>query len=310
MKRNLLLLGLAALTGFTGARAEDVTPEAFKFNNQTSLTITDAQGGANSTNGNAPGSITAECGPGVASTFVPKLKAMNLNLVESKWGKLLMIKGEASSVEEGLSSAGLNTGWWNFCFMGPECEIDQVYRVTVQSMLVAADNADDSKFISATYLNGGNKKGDRADILASDSEGWYQTQLQATMGAKTSSYFRFGMPAGLMNECALYIYEVRFEKNPTGDIYNSSNEGDPGEENPIGWQATSLKPSFSTSNAFVTWGGGKVYINKAEGQQVEIYSVSGQRVASFVAKNNLQEVQLGAGIYVVNIAGESTKVVL
>jgi hypothetical protein len=310
MKRNLLLLAVAMMAGFTSVHAEDVTPDAFKFNNQTSLKITDAQGGANKTNTNAPGSITAECGPGVVGTFLPYLQAMNINLVDSKWGKLMMIKGTSSPVEEGASSEGLSTGWWNLCFIGPACELDQQYRVTIQSKLVCSASVADDKMINAVYLNGGNQKGAREGILANDSEGWYQTQLQSTMGATTSSYLRLAFPGGMMDGAALYIYEVRFEKNPDTELYNSSNEGDPGEENPIGWVSTGIKNNFSGSNAFVTWGGGKVFVNNAAGQTVEIYNVGGQRVASFVATDNLQEVSLGSGIYVVSVGGDATKVAL
>lgn len=315
MKKNLLFACMAMCAGVTNAYAEDLTPESFLFKNYEvgKFEISKAGAGANPIGMlDTPGTTVVACGPAVADVFLPVLKE-SACIVSSKWGNILMIKGKDSSVSEGIPASGsLNTGWWNFNFIGPKSVLSNTYRATIQMKLVTDMGADDGKVFKANYVTGGGNNmslGTREMIYVGD-EGWFQAQIEGTIGTTDPARLRIEIPGGVMDKSALYIYEVRFEKNPTDEAFNSPNDGTPGADRPYGAFETSINEISNAGDAFVTWGSGKIYINEAAGKQVSVYAVSGQQIASFVATENFQEVTLGTGVYLVKIEGQTTKVVL
>lgn len=315
MKKNLLFACMAMCAGVGNVYAEDLTPESFLFKNYEvgKFEISKAGAGANPTGMlDVPGTTVVACGPAVADAFLPVLKE-SACIVSSKWGNVLMIKGKDSSVGEGTPASGsLNTGWWNFNFVGPKSVLSNTYRATIQMKLVTDMAPDEEKVFKANYVTGGGNNmslGAREMIYVGD-EGWFQAQIEGTIGTTDPARLRIEIPGGVMDKSALYIYEVRFEKNPTDEAFNSPNDGTPGADRPYGAFETSVNEILNAGDAFVTWGSGKIYINEAAGKQVSVYAVSGQQVASFVATENFQEVMLGTGVYLVKIEGQTTKVVL
>ena len=305
-----------ALAVTSSAMSENLTPVAFNYKSLPvgKFEITAAGAGANPSGIDlgTPGHTVVGCGPAVAATFLPALKE-SACIVSSPFGNMLMIKGKDSSVTEGIASEGtLNTGWWNINFIGPKSEPNNIYRATVQMKLVTDMEANDTKTIKANYVTGGgnnNSLGTREVIYLGD-EGWFQAQIQGTIGTTDPARLRFEIPAGIMDKSALYIYETRFEKNPEEALYNSPNDGTPGEDKPIGATGTSIEDSFLPDGSFVTWGGSSIYINQAKGETITIYSLSGELVKQFRAASSLEEVTIASGVYLVRIGQDVTKVVL
>ncbi|MGL4292337.1 MAG: DUF6383 domain-containing protein [Bacteroidales bacterium] len=316
MKRNLLFVTMATCMSLSTVNAENVTPSNFLFKNLPigKFQITNAGSGANpNVDLDTPGDVVIACGPGAADKLIPVVKNCAC-IVGSKWGNLLMVKGQDSSVEEGIATPGsLNTGWWSINFIGPKSIASQKYRGTVQ-IKVVADVADESKLIDVNYVTGGGNNqslpGQARDVLAFGDTGWYQAQLEGTVGTTDPARFRVQIPGGAMDKSALYIYEVRFEKNPTEPIYNSPNDGTPGSDAPIGAVETSLNDFANHKGAFVTWEKGMIYINEAAGKSVVVYTVSGQKVKEFTAGSDFESLTLASGIYLVCVDGQTTKVAL
>ncbi|MEG1904158.1 MAG: T9SS type A sorting domain-containing protein [Bacteroidales bacterium] len=315
MKRNLLFACMATCIGSVSMNAENQTPSSFLFQNYPvgAFEISAAGPGANPTGLlDTPGHTVVACGPAVADQFLPALREC-ASIVSSKWGNLLMIKGKDSSVSEGIAaSSSLNTGWWNFNFIGPKSTVAQTYRGTIQMKLITDMAPNEEKVVKVNYVTGGGNNvslGTRETLYLGD-EGWFQTQIQGTIGTTDAARLRIELPAGMMDQSALYIYEVRFEKNPTEELFNSPNDGTPGADKPYGAIETSLNGVGAHSESFVTWETGKIYINQAADKQVSVYAISGQKVKDFVATENLVELSMNTGVYVVKIDNQITKVVL
>lgn len=315
MKKRILLTSAAALlfAATTSVLAQDQTPDKFVFAEKSvGAYAFDKWGlGANPSTISliTPGDVIICAAPAANEDFANAIGSA-LSIVNSEFGNILMIKGKDSSETPGIAATGsLNTFWWAVNFVGPQSVTGSTFRATTQMKLVTA-NTDDTKVVKFGYVTGQNNGiGEREVVYAGDA-GWFQAQIQGTIGSTEATRCRINFPGGLMDNSALYIYEIRFEKDPTEPLYNSDNETGIGMDKPLGTSITGIGDMMNDDQAFVTWGNSHIYINNAANEPVAVYSIGGQLVYKTIADKALVEIPMAKGVYVVKVGTKSTKIVL
>ena len=325
MKKRILLVSATALMLAANVSAQDVTPAKFKFQ-ELSLGEYMIDGFGKGANPEGivltdPGTVVCGLGPASANAAAFDEEGFNkmktaietgTSIVNSEFGHLLMIKGKDSKETEGNSATeSLNTKFWNMAFVGPESTSfkDKKYRATIQMKLVTDMEASETVVLKFAYVTSQNVGINEREVIYRGDKGWFQAQIEGTIGTTGATRCRVSFPGGLMDQSALYIYEVRFEAGATTELVNSPNDGTPGMDKPYGAAAVGLD-QLTGNSSFVTWDNTAIYVNNAISQNVEVYNIGGQLVYSAVADKNLMEISMAKGVYVVKVGSKSTKVVL
>lgn len=327
MKAKFLLLSALFMSaGFTATAAdEDVTPNIVKFDQQEVGQYDFFSASVQGSNPTAPYPETSTNGLAVLSggqvnpsTYTGINKG--IHIVDSEFGKMLLLKGNGSAERPDLQEANLLNGWWNMhIWTSPDFPVNTPVRFHC-CMKIVGDPVPANCKISITPYGGTDAN---APIPSTtnvfvytpwDTKWWpVYRDLDMTLitdGDKVPLRMKFEMGNSMAGR-AFYIYKIQFTANPSTECpsfdlmfdgwdYPDGSEGPSGVENVA-----------ADAQGFITWGGGTIYLNDmAIGSNVNIYSISGALVKSVKVTDAFMEVPVESGIYIVENSGKTTKVIL
>lgn len=75
-------------------------------------------------------------------------------------------------------------------------------------------------------------------------------------------------------------------------------------------QTTTADEAITTDAISITATTGQASIVNAEGETIVIYSLTGAKVKSLKATSSVETIELGTGVYIIQVSGNKTKKVL
>ena len=257
--------------------------------------------------------------------------------------KVLCMKGKDSTFPYGIASQedeGLKIGWWNMSFFTSSINVEKEKTIRFSVIFKLIENQPDltNGFITFdAYTFAGNnlynptslrtiyKSGDFIqryeddDSPVEDENGdyiydddlWQKFEFDYQAGDEA------GIPLRLMiafsnqntkfNNTTLLIKSITMTKDPSGDPENGKVK--------MSWDPTSvgiqdLKKGDIDEIRYVCEGNKVTFLNLNEGERVNVCSVNGQLIMSFIANGNNNTVSLNEGFYIVKAGSNVTKVIV
>lgn len=227
-----------------------------------------------------------------------------IQIVNSEFGKLMMVKGINSTETLGTNATGSVTGWWNLDFWTHKT----AYPVNTKVRLCCIVKAVPAKTMTLDLAYAGGVPFVTAKELYIDSDTqWYKTEVDIPgiedIAAKVPIRIKIAYKdaAGSTNGGAMYIANISLTANPEGEVNPDGEE----LQTPTG-----LESALAGDDMFLTWDDSNIYVNNAaEGEMISVYSINGSLVKTVKAESAFVEIPMIKGTYVVK-AGEKSVVVI
>lgn len=257
--------------------------------------------------------------------------------------KVLCLKGKDSTFPYGIASKesdGLKVSWWNMSFFTSSLNIENEQTIRFSIIFKVIENQPDltNGFITFdAYTYEGNnlynptslrtvyKSGDFIqrydddDSPVEDDNGnyVYDDDLWQKFEFDYQAGDAAGIPLRLMmafsnqnpkfNNTTLLIKSIKMTKDPSGDPEIGKVK--------MSWDPTSVgTQNLQKDNIdvikYVCEGNSVTFMNLNEGERVNVYSVNGQSIMSFVAGKNNNTVSLNEGFYIVKAGSNVAKVIV
>lgn len=324
MKTKTLLFSAAALLAVFSVNAanDDVTPSHFKFSEKEVGQFDFFQ---YSNQGSNPRNYSDdELKEGGFATLVgnnvknddASVEGINkgCHIVETEYGKMLLVKGFGSEEMPELEAADNLVGFMSFNMF-----TDKTFPTTVPVRFEMVTKIVGTPIGGNITVDIWNRNGVTENIPLPTTNA-YTTTCTKWMpvfgdlnregyGAESIPLrVKFNIP-GYSNFAgrAYYFARIKFTAEPTSEIPNVPADG---WDTPDG-TSSSVTTLPSDDSGFVAWDKENIYLNEMElGSTVYIYSLNGSLVKTVLVSDSFMEVPMSTGFYLVRYADKTTKVVI
>lgn len=345
--KKLLTAIVAISLSFAAIAQTDITPSRYVFSNQSvgKYSVNAVNAGANPPAGwTVPvnnfdnGFFMLAGGPAVFTSLdavQPAAIQQGINIVDlgGEVGKVLVMRGKTSTYPVGTAMGAGYAGAWfnmNFYFDKLLTPIQETVRVrlvfSIYENEISATGSALGKFYTSNWQNNTSPAlADVPSVFPSDffqatdelgdplpndnGEAYYDptkwmvyefdTQIPEEAGNPNRLKIEFTATAGNMT---IFFKEIKFTKNPVGDpVVRQLVRYTPG--------TTSVKDVLAANrNLSVAVTGNKVQLlNVSAGSRVEVFSVNGQLLNSFITTSDNASFDMSKGFYILKAGAKTTK---
>lgn len=322
MKTKTLLFSAAALLAVSSVNAanDDVTPSHFKFSEKEVGQYDFFQysnQGSNPVPSPYPDEKLVEGGFVVLSGGQVKnndesVAGMNkgCHIVETEYGKMLLLKGSDCDEMPELVSADKLTGYLSInMFSDKTFPVGVPVRFEMVAKVVGASIGAD--FTLEIFNKGANSVLANTIAYPKTCVKWMPVFGDFTVDSEAALPIRlkYNVPNnGNLIGRAYYFARIKFTANPSSD--NIPNVPADGWDTPDG-TSSSVTTLPSEDCGFVAWDKENIYLNEMElGSIVYIYSLNGSLVKAVQISDSFMEVPMSTGFYLVRYADKTSKVVI
>ena len=236
------------------------------------------------------------------------------HIVETEYGKMLLVKGFGSEEMPELEAADNLVGFMSFNMF-----TDKTFPTTVPVRFEMVTKIVGTPIGGNITVDIWNRNGVTENIPLPTTNAYTTTctKWMPVFGDLNREGYgvesiplrvKFNIP-GYSNFAgrAYYFARIKFTAEPTSEIPNVPADG---WDTPDG-TSSSVTTLPSDDSGFVAWDKENIYLNEMElGSTVYIYSLNGSLMKTVLVSDSFMEVPMSTGFYLVRYADKTTKVVI